>query len=148
MSMIKWRSRKDVREERLEEHPMPVMTEDAEIESPEEKAQYEQCGRCINSYLWKELSGKDRLICRILREPVLDLMKAGVRPCGMFEEHLGCMHCEHRVSDPVTLINGEELVKCERLRVTFTGREGTTIEWERVNKGRKCVCYHRKGDEE
>lgn len=155
MSMIKWRSRKDVREERPkdaceerpEEHPMPVKTEDAEIKSPEERAQYEQCGRCVHSYMWTDISGKDRLTCKFLREPVLDLMKAGIRPCGMFEEHLGCMHCDHRVGEPVTLINGEEFVRCERMRATFDGAK-VTIEWDRVNKGRKCTCYRRKGGEE
>lgn len=164
MSMIKWWSKKDareewseevreewskeVREERPEEHPLPVKTEDAEIKSPEVKAQYKQCGRCVHMYMWTDISGKERLMCKFLREPVLDSMKAGVWPCGMFEEHLGCMHCEHRVSDPVTLINGDEYVKCERMRATFVSGAEVTIGWERMNTGRKCTFYRRKGGEE
>lgn len=115
--------------------------------SESEKAQYERCKICRHSYWWR-YPGSDNgeLRCRFLTIPgVLVAMKPGIE-CELFEEILGCMHCAHRRSEPRMLINGEKLVLCERVRVVY-GRDEASLDWEIVDKERKCSSYCRKEDE-
>ncbi len=113
-----------------------------------EKAQYEKCKICKHSYWWSSLgSDNEELECKFLRESkVLVALKPGIE-CELFEENLGCMHCAHRRSEPKTLINGEKLVLCERMRIAYGGPE-VNIGWERVNdRGKKCGTFCRKEEE-
>jgi hypothetical protein len=109
---------------------------------------YRICERCVHSYVCKDLGGVDRLTCRFMNRPIIEVLEARVHTCGMFEEHLGCMHCAHRVSEPVTLLNGDMIVKCERMRVTSPDGAKVTIGWDRMNTGKKCTCYRKKEGEE
>lgn len=115
--------------------------------SESEKAQYERCKICRHSYWWS-YPGSDNgeLRCRFLIIPgVLVALKPEMW-CEMFEENLGCMHCAHRRSEPKMLINGEKLVLCERVRVVY-GRDEASLDWEFVDKEKKCSSYCRKEDE-
>lgn len=114
-----------------------------------EKAQYERCKICKHSYWWGfPGSDNEELECKFLRESrVLVALKPGIE-CELFEENLGCMHCAHRRSEPKTLINGEKLVLCERMRDAYGGPE-VNLGWERMdNRGKKCGSFCRKEEGE
>ena len=116
--------------------------------SESEKAQYEKCKICMHSYWW-DFPGLNNgeLRCRFLTIPgVLVAMKPGIE-CELFEENLGCMHCAQRRSEPRMLINGEKLVLCERVRVVH-GIDMASLDWEFVDKEKKCSSYCRKEEEE
>lgn len=119
----------------------------ARVLSESEKAQYEKCKICRHSYWWSfPGSDNEELECMFLREgKVLVALKPGIE-CELYEENLGCMHCVHRKSEPKTIINGEKLVICERVRSTVEGYK-VNLGWERVDDGRKCRSYCRKEDE-
>ena len=117
--------------------------------SESEKAQYEKCKICMHSYWW-DFPGLNNgeLRCRFLTIPgVLVAMRPGIE-CEMYEENLGCMHCAQRRSEPRTLINGEKLVLCERVRVVH-GIDMASLDWERMDdRGRKCESFCKKEEEE
>ena len=116
--------------------------------SESEKAQYEKCKVCRHSYWWS-LPGIDikDLECMFLREgKVLVAMKPGIE-CELFEENFGCMYCAHRRGEPKTLINGEKLVLCERMRNAYGGPE-VNLGWERMDKENKCGSYCWKEEKE
>lgn len=128
--------------------PAPVTpVSRAEEVPPQAMPKYRICERCVHSYVYDDPDGVDRLKCRFMNRPIVEVLEAGVHTCGMFEEHLGCMHCEHRVSEPVTLLNGDMIVKCERMRATFPDGAKVTIGWDRMNTGKKCTSYCKKEDE-
>ena len=116
--------------------------------SESEKAQYERCKICRHSYWWNDfLTGTKDLECKFLRESkVLIALKPGIE-CELYEENLGCMYCIHRRCEPKTLINGERLVLCERLRDAYGGPE-VNLGWERLDEGKKCgsFCKGKKGE--
>ena len=117
--------------------------------SESEKAQYEKCKICRHSYWWNDfLTDTKDLECKFLRESkVLIALKPGIE-CELFEENLGCMHCAHRRSEPKTLINGEKLVLCKRVRVMY-GRDEASLGWERMDdRGRKCESFCKKEEKE
>ena len=129
--------------EKLEKIKPPVR-----VLSESEKVQYEKCKICKHSFWWNHpgMDKEDDLRCMFLRESrVLVALKPGIE-CELFEENLGCMHCAHRRSEPKTLINGEKLVLCERVRVVY-GRDEASLDWEFVDKEKKCSSYCRKEDE-
>lgn len=135
---------KNKRNEKLEKAEAPVRR----VLSESEKAQYEKCKICRHSYWW-DYPGSDNeeLECKFLRESrVLVALKPGIE-CELYEENLGCMHCAHRRSEPKTLINGEKLVLCERMRDAYGGPE-VNLGWERLDKGKKCGGFCRKEEEE
>ena len=116
--------------------------------SESEKAQYEKCKICTHSYWWP-IPGSDNeeLECMFLREgKVLVAMKPGIE-CELFEENFGCMYCAHRRGEPKTLINGEKLVLCERVRSTVDGFK-VNLGWERMDKENKCGSYCWKEEKE
>ena len=120
----------------------------ARVLSESEQVQYEYCKLCRHSYWWSfPGSDNEELECMFLREgKVLVALKPGIK-CELFEENLGCMHCVHRKSEPKTIINGEKLVICERVRSTVEGYK-VNLGWERVDDGRKCRSYCRKEESE
>lgn len=120
----------------------------ARVLSESEKAQYEKCKICVHSYWWSfpGIDTKD-LECKFLRESkVLIALKPGIE-CEMYEENLGCMYCTHRRSEPKTIINGEKLVLCERLRDSYGGPV-INLGWERLDEGKKCGSFCKKEEEE
>lgn len=136
---------KNKRNEEQEKVEVPVRR----VLMESEKAQYERCKICKHSYWWGfPGSDNEELECKFLREgKVLVALKPGIE-CELFEENLGCMHCAHRRSEPKTLINGEKLVLCERMRDAYGGPE-VNLGWERLGDGgKKCGCFCRKEEEE
>ena len=129
-----------------QEEPREVETT-ARVLSESEKAQYERCKICRHSYWWNDfLTCTKDLECRFLRESkVLIALKPGIE-CEMYEENLGCMYCVHRRSEPKTIINGERLVLCERLRDSYGGPV-INLGWERLDEGKKCGSFCKKEDE-
>ena len=140
MSIMNKRKEEQEKQEKVE---VPVRR----VLSESEKAQYEKCKICKHSYWWGfPGSDNEELECMFLRESrVLVALKPGIE-CELFEENLGCMHCAHRRSEPKTLINGEKLVLCERVRVVH-GIDMASLDWEFVDKEKKCSSYCRKEDE-
>ena len=137
---IKNRRKEEQEEQEKPENAKPL----TRVLSESEKAQYEKCKICVHSYWWGfPGSDNEELECKFLRESrVLVALKPGIE-CELFEENLGCMHCVHRR----TLINGEKLVLCERMRDAYGGPE-VNLGWERLDKGKKCGGFCRKEEKE
>lgn len=143
MSIMNKRKEEQEEQEKPEKAKPPVR-----VLSESEKVQYEKCKICKHSYWWGFIgSDNEELRCRFLTIPgVLTALKPGIE-CELFEENLGCMYCAHRRSEPKTLINGEKLVLCKRVRV-LSGRDEASLGWERMDeRGRKCECFCRKKEE-
>lgn len=128
--------------------PAPVTpVSRAEEVPPQMMPKYRICERCLYSYVYNDVRNVDRLMCRFMNRPIVEVLEAGVHTCGMFEECLGCMHCKRREGEPVTLLNGDMYVKCRKRRPKYGGGEEVTLGWENVKKGTKCGCYCKKEDE-